>query len=138
VAFFIKMLRHRQPLMAMGRQCLCLLAAICMATVKRSIKVQILQTELCTSAWLPKLRCLHPSREPMNRRSSAVFQEPIGEARAYLMWPKVLFEFKLGQIEGEVPDESRVRGLGRERDFFTRRISTGVAAVYHVVKEDVA
>jgi len=54
------------------------------------------------------------------------------------MWPKVLFEFKLGQIEGKVPNESRVRGLGRERDFFTRRVSTGIAAVYWVAKEDVA
>ena len=54
------------------------------------------------------------------------------------MWPKVLFEFKLGQFEGKVPNESSVRGLGRERDFFTRRISTGFIAVYCVAKEDVA
>lgn len=71
----------------------------------------------------------------MNHRSSVVFQDPIGGACTYLVWLKVLFEFKLGQFEGKVPDESSVRGLGRERDFFTRRVSTGVAAIYCVAKE---
>lgn len=78
-----------------------------------------------------------PSRELVNPRFSAVFQEPIGKARTYLMWPKVLLEFKLGQIEWKVPDKSSIRWLGRERDFFTRSVSAGVTAVYYVVKEDV-
>lgn len=53
------------------------------------------------------------------------------------MWPKVLFEFILGQFEGKVPNESCVRGLGRERDLFTRRISIGITAVYCVAKENI-
>ena len=79
-----------------------------------------------------------PNWEPRDRRSSAVFQEPIGEACAYLVGPEVLFEFKLGQIEGKVPNESRVGGLRRERNFFTRRVSTGIAAIYQIEKEEVA
>ena len=112
-----------------------LLEAICTTTVECDIKVQRSQIELCAPAWFPQAPIVLPSREPMDRRCSTVFQKPIEDACAYLVWFKVLFEFGLGQIEGKVPNEGRVRGLGRERDFLTRGISTGVAAVYYVAKK---
>jgi len=123
---------------AMGWQCLRLLATIRMPTIKYGMDVQVSQNRTVRIRLAFKLPCVTPSREPMKYRSFAVFQQPIGDARTYLMWPKVLFEFKFGQFEGKVPNESSVRGLGRERDFFTRRISTGVIAVYCVAKEDIA
>lgn len=117
--------------MAMGRQYSRLLAVICTTTVECGPKVQRFQIELHASAWPIVL----PGREPMDRRSSTVFQGPIRETRAYLVWSKVLFEFSLGQIERKVPNKSRVGGLGRERNLLTRGISTGIAAVYYVAKK---
>ena len=65
------------------------------------------------------------------------FGSQLAKACAYLVWFKVVFEFHLGQIEGKVPDESRVGGLGRERNVLTRRVSTAIATVYYVARNDV-